>query len=110
MLASRFITFRDEDEAGILQYYILQKDFPHIKCVITGYDKNYIFPSIPITNYSLYVTFDGTLAGKQIPGYREIYHDVVAIMEEMSVWYLQNRIIPDMGRYKKFKISKYDAV
>lgn len=110
MSANRFITYRDTDENGNLQYYVVQKDFPHIQALITAYDKNYIFPSIPISGYSLYVSFDGTLSGKRVPAYREIQHDIVSVMNEMSEWYLNNRILPDKGRYKKFKINQYDTV
>lgn len=105
MSGNRFITYRDNDDLGNLQYYIVQKDFPHIQAVITAYNKDYIFPSVPISGYSLYISFDGTLSGKRVPGYKDIYHDVISTMNEMAEWYLHNRLIPDKGRYKKFKIN-----
>jgi len=100
-----FKTYRELDDDGKLAYYIVQKDFPHYVGVIsTTPKKKFIEPS-PIAGYNLWVTLDGTLRGNFIPSYKNITDEIVVVLDKMANWYLQQRIIPDYKRYKKFKIN-----
>ena len=103
---SPYITYRELDNAGELQYYILQRDFPHYIGLISTYPKENIILPIQITGYYLWVNFDGTLRGDLIPNYRNISEDIKFVINEMAIWYYANRIVPKHKKYKKFK---YDS-
>ena len=100
-----YVTFREPLE-GQLQYFILQKAFPHFVGVLTYLPvDNRIIPSIPISGYNLWVTFNGTLRGNMIPTYNNIDKEAMEALNAMAIWFYQNRILPDEKRYKKFKIQ-----
>ncbi len=102
---SDFITFRELDADGKFAYYILQKDFPHYIGVIYPFPKkNFIEPS-PIAGYNLWVTFNGTLRGLVIPAYKNIADEIVIVLDKMANWYLQQRVLPEQKKYKKYKIN-----
>jgi hypothetical protein len=103
---SPFITFRDFDSINGLQYYILQREYPHYLSVIAE-EKKYdlIIQPQQITGYYLWVNFCGTLRGNIIPGYLHIQEDIKFVLNEMAEWYYINRVVP---QHKKFKKFKYD--
>lgn len=101
-----YISYRENDEDGELQYYILQRDFPHYIGLISTYPKDSIVPSIQITNYYLWVVFNGSLRGSLIPGYKNIEKDIKFVLNDMAIWYYAYRIVPNEKKYKKFK---YDS-
>jgi hypothetical protein len=102
---SDFITFRELDADNQFAYYILQKDFPHYVGVIYPFPKKKVVEPSPIAGYNLWVSFNGTLRGNAIPSYNHFLEEIVFILDRMANWYLQQRIIPDYKRYKKFKIN-----
>ena len=102
-----YITYRDIDERGELQYYILQRDFPHFIGVISPIPKMEFIPAIAISNYNLWVVFNWTLRGRMIPSYKEIEKEIVQQMSNMAEWYYENRILIEPKKYKKFKIETY---
>ena len=102
----RYVTFRDTDNEGELQYYILQRDFPHIVAKITTYPVENKLSYTQITGYYLWITLTGTLRGDFIPNYVNILEEIKFVIEDMSIWYYENRIIPNEKKYKKFK---YDS-
>jgi len=102
---SPFITFRDNDLQNGLQYYILQREYPHYMSVITEEKLDSIIPPQQITGYYLWVNFCGTLRGNLIPGYLHIQEDIKFVLNEMTQWYYINRVVP---QHKKFKKFKYD--
>ena len=99
---SPFITYRDIEE-GELQYYILQREFPHYVGIISTYPKTNFIESMPVTGYNLWIIFDGTIKGSVIPSYKNVYVDITSALNEMSNWYYANRIVPQEKKYKKFK-------
>lgn len=99
-----YITFRDKDKEGNLQYYILQREFPHYIGLISEYPKAGNWYSA-IAGHNLWVLFGGTLRGNMVPGYQNLEAGIQVIMDGMALWYLENRILPDEKRYKKFKIT-----
>ena len=102
----KYITFRDADEAGELNYFILQKDFPHYLGLLSTLPIEHIIPSIPITNYYLWVVFNGTLRGNLIPSHKNTIEDIKFVLNDMAIWYYANRIVPNEKKYKRFK---YDS-
>lgn len=103
---SPYITYRDIDQDGKLGYYILQREFPHYIGIISEHSKESVVPSIQITNYYLWVIFNGTLRGNLIPGYKNIAEDIKFVVNDMAIWYYAMRIVPNEKKYKKFK---YDS-
>lgn len=99
---SPFITYRDIEE-GELQYYILQREFPHYVGIISTYPKTNFIESMPIAGYNLWIVFDGTIKGEVIPSYKNVDVDIKNSLNEMSIWYYAHRIIPQEKKYKKFK-------
>lgn len=52
----------------------------------------------------MYVNFNGTLRGNLIPSYNDVLKEIDIIMEDMAIWFLNNRILADQKKYSKFKI------
>lgn len=98
-----YITFRDLDNENQLQYYVLQRDFPHYIAQISTYPKENLIPSIQITGYYLWIVFCGTLKGNLITGYKNTLEDIKFVMNDMAIWYYANRIVVNDKKYKKFK-------
>jgi hypothetical protein len=99
---SPYITYRENDEMGNLQYFILQTQFPNYVCMLSTYPMDSIIEPVQITGYSLWLIFQGTLSGRLIPNIRNIDKEIYAIMESMSQWYYANRIVPNHKKYRKF--------
>lgn len=99
-----FITFRENDGECNLQYYILQRDFPHfIGVVLNHFDIGNWYA--PVSGYMLYVNFAGTLRGNIIPSYKDISEEIQNIVGLMADWYCVNRVLIDEKRFKKYKIN-----
>lgn len=98
-----YITYRDKDEKGNLQYYILQRNFPHFVSVISAIPKTGTWQSA-VAGYNLWVIFNGTLRGNMIPDYKNISEEIQMVLDSMAGWYCSERIVPDPKRFKKFKI------
>lgn len=105
---NRFITFRDKDDEGHLQYYILQRDFPHYvgRIETNPYGKALI--KIPIPQYNMYISLCGTLRGNIIPSYKSVPDEITDVLYGMASWFKANRIDAEPKKYDKFKI-KTDA-
>lgn len=101
-----FITFREFDNDGNLQYFILQRDFPHYVGYISPIPKNVIASGAPIMNYNLWVNFWGTIRGRFAPTYQNAGDEIGQIMFQMGEWFYQHRIMQDEKKYKKYKIPK----
>lgn len=101
---NKFITFRDKDDNGQLQYYILQRDFPHYvgRIETNPYGKALI--KVPIPQYNMYVSLTGTLRGALIPSYRDVPREVEDVIFSMANWFKVNRIDVEPKKYQKFKI------
>ena len=98
-----FITYREDERDG-RRYYIVQKAFPHWRGVVTLYPlDNKLAQSVPITGFNLYVSFCGVLQGNFIPLQNNVEKEAQAMLQQMSEWYLEQRIKPNEKKYKKFK-------
>ena len=100
----QYITYREIDTEGRLCYYILQKEFPHYKGIIALGKLENTLSSATIAGYKMYVNFNGTLRGNLIPSYNDVLKEIDIIMEDMAIWFLNNRILADQKKYSKFKI------
>lgn len=102
-----FITYREDNEAGNLLFYILQRAFPHYEAVISLNPKEGALGQSPVPGYHLYVVILGTLRGNMIPGYKDVADEMQAVANQMAEWYFINRIQPDEKKYKKWKIISH---
>lgn len=102
---SDFITYREPDNDGNLCYYILQRDFPHYMGVISTRPRKYLVEAHPISGYYMWIVFDGTLRGKQVPSYTNVIDEINESISKMAIWYLQTVILPKKEKYKKYKIN-----
>ena len=101
---SPFITFRDKDEDGKLQYFILQRDFPHFVGIIREYPSTGNWCSA-VAGHNLWVTFSETLRGNVVPSYKNISDEIQSVMDNMAAWFHAERIVLNEGKFKKFKIK-----
>jgi len=104
-----FITYREKDESGNLQYYILQKDFPHLVGRLDAKPSEGSWCS-PVAGYNLWVVFNYTLRGKMIPSYKNISEQISAVLDSMATWFFAQRILLEEKKYKKFKIKQDDSI
>lgn len=98
-----YITYREMVDAE-MGYFILQKDFPHY--VVRVVDRpivNFVQP-FPVSEYNLWLVFNATLRGNVIPSYRDIGEEIKSVMQSMSLWFYENRILIEPKKYKKWKI------
>lgn len=105
----QFITYRELDKNDELQYYILQKEFPHFVGCISAIKKENVIAQCPISEYNLYIVFCGTIRGNFIPSYKNIVEEIDAAVSNMANWYKENRIQTNQKRYEKFKIKSNDT-
>lgn len=99
-----YITFREKDSNGNLQYYILQKEHPHYVGIITAFNDGSNWAA-PIPGYNLYVLYSGTLIGNLIPLEKTISKNIELVLNNMAAWFWSERIVSAEWRYKKFKIN-----
>lgn len=102
---SNFITYREKNEEGNLLYYILQRSFPHYEAVLLLNPRPGALAQTPIAGYHLWVTVIGTLRGGMIPSYKNVVEEMQVISNEMAFFYLNERIMPDEKKYKKWRIN-----
>ncbi len=100
-----FITYRDKDKAGELQYYILQRAFPHFQGVILTYPKEGAFAESIVSGYNMYISYAGTISGNYILSKRDIESECQFVMQKMAEWFYANRILKESRKYKKFKVN-----
>ena len=98
-----YITFRDNDSSGNLQYYVLQRAYPHFVGRVSAQPEAGTWQS-PIAGYNLWLIFAGSLRGNVIPSYQNISEQIQEVFDSMANWYYSNRIITDEKKFKKFKI------
>jgi len=103
---NKFITFREKDSLGNLQYYVLQRAYPHYVGVVMEKPEKAVIEATPIMNYMLWMVFNGCIQGAVIPGYKNTIDEIASVMSDMAEWYYVNRIVPDEKRFKKWKINK----
>lgn len=101
---SPFITFKDLDGSGVMQYYILQRDYPHYVGRIAYYPTGGSICEVPITGHNLYVSFAGVLRGHFVPVYPKVEEEINVVFHAMALWFYTNRIVVDPKRYKKWSI------
>lgn len=101
-----FITYREPDEKGELQYYILQKEFPHFigRLVNKPIEGAIINSAVP--SYNLWITFNFTLRGNVIPSYKNIITEIEIIYSNMANWFHNERILLEEKKFYRFKIKK----
>lgn len=99
-----FISFRDKDKTGELQYYLLQREYPHFVGRLDYAPLTGQIYQVPVAGHHLYITFAGTLRGNLIPSYTNIEQEIGSVFESMAVWFYHNRIKPEPKRYKKWAI------
>lgn len=100
----KYLTFREPDESNGFSYFILQKEFPHILCKLSDIPVTYVVMPVPINDYNLFLNFEGLLRGRFLPSYKNILDQVSEVMQDMGLWFLQNRILIEPKRYKKWKM------
>lgn len=103
---SPFVTFRDTDSGGVMQYYILQRAYPHYVAKITYYPTGGSICEVPVTGHNLFVSFSGCLRGNYVPAYPKVEEEINAVFHAMALWFYENRILADEKRYKKWQIPK----
>jgi hypothetical protein len=48
--------------------------------------------------------FDGSLRGNFIPGYRGVEDEIAMVINDMSLWFYENRILKEAKKYKKWHL------
>lgn len=104
---SPYITFRDTDKDGQLQYYILQRAFPHWVGLVATNPAQKSIMKVPIAGYDMWVCFAGTLRGNVAPSYKDIDKEISAVLHGMANFYLEHRILTNPSKYKKWKLSAH---
>lgn len=101
---SPYVTYKDTDKKGNLQFYILQRDFPHYVGYLSYFPVEGALAQIPISGHNIWVVFGGTLRGNYVPSYSDVILQIEITMQFMATWFYENRILPDQKRYKKWLI------
>ena len=99
-----YITFRELQD-GKLEYFILQKEFPHFLGRIVMFPVERALVNEPVAGYNLFVTFNGVLSGNYYPS-TITADEMKLIFEKMALWFASERIIGNGKRFDKFKIRK----
>ena len=100
-----YITFRELQD-GKLEYFLLQKDYPHFLGRIVAAPIAKALVNEPVAGYNLWVTFSGTLRGNFIPAQNNITDEIQLVFERMALWFASERIMGNGKRFDKFKIKK----
>jgi len=100
----KYLTYRENDSEGRLCYYILQKEFPHYKGIISLGVLGGVLYSAPVPDYNMYVNFAGTLRGNFVPSYKDVMNEIEVIFNDMANWFLNNRVLAEPKKYLKYKI------
>lgn len=108
-LNNNYITYR-ENYAGELQYFLLQKEWPHYVGMILdnpNYNSLYLFM---IPNTKLYIAFFGTIQGRFIPSTNQVEKEIALIFVDMAEWYYKNRIESQPKKYKKWLLKSEQII
>jgi hypothetical protein len=99
-----FATYR-ELQNGQLEYFIVQKDYPHFLGRIVTFPVEQSLVNCPVAGYNLWVTFNGTLRGNFYPSNIST-EEMQVIFETIALWFCSERVIGNGKRFDKFKIKK----
>lgn len=103
---SPFITFRDTDKNNTLQYYILQREYPHYLAVISDHPVINKLGQSAVASHNLYIVHVGTLRGiNLIPAQNKVWEEIQSVCDQMAEWFYIHRILPDQKKYKKWRIQ-----
>lgn len=105
MEAPAFITFREPDDTGEVQYYILQREHPHYIGVIKNLPREKTLMRAAIPGHILWVEFAGTLRGNFVESRVDIVAELNGVFTDMAEWFYLNRIKPNEKKFKKFKLK-----
>ena len=103
-MTSPYLTFRDKDKNGDLQYYILQREQPHYVGIIKTAPSETAIVQHAVPGYHLWVVYSGVLRGNYIPSSKQQVFDLENIYMNMAMWFVTERIHDEEKRFKKFKI------
>ncbi len=98
-----FISYREKDKEGNLQYYVLQREFPHYVGLLTIDPHLKSVLKVPMAGYRFYVSYGGVLMGNYMPSTTS-EEDMLVVFQKMADWYLAERILTNQKKYKKWKV------
>lgn len=101
---SPFITFKDLNEKGELELFVLQREYPNFVGRVTYYPTGKEICQVPITAHNLYMTYYSTLRGNFIPLSNYIDLEMQSVFHAMALWFYSERIMKDPKRYRKWSI------
>ena len=99
-----FVTFKDTDGQGKLQYYVMQRQYPNFVGTIVERPIEDSLACIPVAGHNLWVAFAGTVQGAYIPISKNMLREITETFIKMAEWYSIHRVMANPGRYKKFKV------
>jgi hypothetical protein len=102
---SPYITFRDHDSKGELQYYILQRDYPHFCGRVDYFPSTEPLCQVPVTGHHLYISYAGTLRGNIAPVHEQFEREILFVFHSMALWFYSERIMKDPKRYRKWLVT-----
>lgn len=108
-MKNRYITYREEDEFGRLCFFILQKAHPNFIGLLVASPVEGSLINVPISNYNLWITFNGTIIGNYLPATKGIMAEAYLIFNDMASWYYENRV-KGVKKLDKFKIKTNDNI
>lgn len=109
-MSQPFITYRELNE-GKLEYYILQKAFPHYLCRVSNNPYEEVFFKSEIPGHNMVVILVGTLRGEMvIPGYKNVNEEILDTLANMAAWFWAERIQENPKKYEKFKIKSNEKL
>jgi hypothetical protein len=97
-----FITYRDNDESGELQYFVLQRAHPHYVGQIIDNPNFKAVYKVPIPQTSMFVAYYGDIEGRRFPMYINAEKEINAVLVNMAQWFFENRIKKNEKKYKKW--------
>lgn len=100
-----YITFRETDDKGELQYYILQREYPNYVGVIQNVPHGNILMRAAVPRYLLWIEFAGTIRGNFVEARVDIVSELDGVFTDMAQWFYLNRIKPNEKKFKKFKLK-----
>ena len=97
-----FITYRETDEGGELQYYVAQKAHPHYVGQVIDNPNFASLYKVPIPNTTMYIAYFGVIEGRRFPLHSHFEQEINGTLVAMAEWYYHNRIKKDEKKYKKW--------
>jgi hypothetical protein len=102
---NHFITYREPDQDGELQYFILQKAHPHYVGMVIDNPNFQSIYKVSIPNTTMFVSFFGTIEGRRFPIHSHAEGEINATLVIMAQWYLDNRILKNQQKFRKWLLS-----